>query len=420
MSKSESEIIAKKIVEIFEQKEVVLNIEEIKNEIEVYKSFGLPMSEIEKTVMAKQARQHNVVLYTGSTSGEVKNIGTLLPGQWATLEVRCVELFDIKSPAIHQSGIIADPTGSIKFTAWNRKDPKTPSLIKMKVGKWYKVSNCVVGEYNNTLVVNFPKTTIVEEIDRKDNIITSTTPVGEISGSGIASVRVKVVKVFDTKNEKVLQSGIIGDESGTVYYTIWKSNTKATPLEEGKSYIIDHAAYGVFNEKVSFTIGNYVKEINDEIDVKEINNEREVVGIFTQVQAGSGLVKRCPVEGCTRTLTRQNYCSIHEYQENFKYDFRVKGVFDTGEKAYSVIIPKDTALEIIGMTFDGVITQVENSPLGLDDVVKRIEDTLIGKYYQMRVAEYTDRMFVIAIDKMDYEGMKEYTKINVSMMNEEA
>ena len=55
-----------------------------------------------------------------------------------------------------------------------------------------------------------------------------------------------------------------------------------------------------------------------------------VTGVIVHLAPGSGLIKRCPVEGCNRVLSRQNYCPVHEIQKDFRYDLRIKGVLDDG------------------------------------------------------------------------------------------
>ncbi len=62
------------------------------------------------------------------------------------------------------------------------------------------------------------------------------------------SLRVKVIQLWDSTSDKITQSGLIGDETGVIKFTIWRTSG-ALPLEEGKSYEIKSAVTNLYNEK---------------------------------------------------------------------------------------------------------------------------------------------------------------------------
>ena len=65
---------------------------------------------------------------------------------------------------------------------------------------------------------------------------------------------------------------------------------------------------------------------------------------------GSGLIKRCPVEGCNRVLSKRNYCPVHEVQNDFRYDLRIKAVLDDGVKAHNILMLKEVVEADAGLT----------------------------------------------------------------------
>jgi replication factor A1 len=135
-----------------------------------------------------------------------------------------------------------------------------------------------------------------------------------------------------------------------------------------------------------------VKPIADEITVRASTSSFR--GNIVQIRTGSGLVRRCPVEGCGRVLSRQNYCPNHEIQKDFVYDMRVKAVVDDGEKAKNIHVPTKVVESSCGITLQEAIKIAETSPMGFDEVLTKIRAKLLGRYYIVEGTEYPDRIFV--------------------------
>jgi replication factor A1 len=51
------------------------------------------------------------------------------------------------------------------------------------------------------------------------------------------TLKVKVVQIWDNTSDKITQTGLIGDETGIIKFTIWES-ANLPPMEEGRSYEI--------------------------------------------------------------------------------------------------------------------------------------------------------------------------------------
>lgn len=101
---------------------------------------------------------------------DVRNISDLdKKGEWVSLEVKVLKLWEPKSDAISQSGIVADETGEINFVSW-----KKSKLLKLEDGKSYIIRSAVVDSWNGDKQINFNSRTKISPIDK----------IIEASGSG--------------------------------------------------------------------------------------------------------------------------------------------------------------------------------------------------------------------------------------------
>jgi replication factor A1 len=101
---------------------------------------------------------------------DVRNILDLdEKGEWVSLEVKVLKLWEPKSDAISQSGIVADETGEINFVSW-----KKSKLLKLEDGKSYIIRGAVVDSWNGNKQINFNSRTKISPIDK----------IIEASGSG--------------------------------------------------------------------------------------------------------------------------------------------------------------------------------------------------------------------------------------------
>ncbi len=194
------------------------------------------------------------------------------------------------------------------------------------------------------------------------------------------SLRAKVVELWDSDSDAVAQSGLIGDESGRIKFTSWaKSDLPA--LEEGKSYELDNVVTDEFQERIGVNLNSSteITELDEEIEVG--SGDIEVSGAFVDVQSGSGLIKRCPEEDCTRVL-QNGRCSEHGEVEG-EFDLRVKGVIDDGEKVYDVLLDRERTEEVTGITMEEA-KQESMDALDTSVVTDQIEEKLIGRYYRVK------------------------------------
>jgi replication factor A1 len=141
-------------------------------------------------------------------------------------------------------------------------------------------------------------------------------------------------------------------------------------------------------------------------DIAVSGGETEIRGVIVHIAPGSGLIKRCPVEGCNRALSRQNYCPVHEIQPKFVYDLRIKGWLDDGEKTYNLLLQREVVEALTGMNLESAQQLAENNPLGMDEVFLQMRDKVLGRYVVCKGREIDNRLLARSCDRigMDTAG----------------
>ncbi len=357
------------------------------------KDFGVNIAEAERTVMNELAREFSIG-QAGARSSELKEIGSLVPGEWVTVEGKVVALTAPPSPAISQNGIVADASGAIRFVAWARA-----GAPQMEQGRWYRIESAVVDEYRGAPKLNIHSGTSITPVEQDISILPTFTPVAELR-PGVGSVRVKMIQEWEPSHPRMLQTGLLGDESGIVKFTIWKDEGKEK-LEHGKVYSIYYALVDEYAGRLQLNLSTAIY-LPEDADI-QVWGGGKFSGALVHVSSGSGLVKRCPVEGCNRVLTRQNFCSEHELQRQFRYDLRVKGVIDDGQRSYNVLFPRQMVEELTGMKLEEAIELAESNPLGIDEVFFRLRDRILGRYYSCIGSEIEDRVILKECARMTYD-----------------
>lgn len=364
--------------------------------------FGVHITEAERTVLNEMAKEYSISSL-GPRSAELKEIGTLVPGEWVTVEGKVVSLSSPPTPAIAQAGIIADTSGAIRFVVWARAG--APPLEQ---GLWYHFDSAVVDEYKGAPKLNIHSGTTITRMEQDAPLIPAVAKIAEL-GPGVGSTRAKMIQEWEPAHPRMLQTGLLGDESGTIKFTIWEENGKEK-LNLNTVYSIYYAQVDEFNGRLSLNLTGAIS-IPEDIDL-QVRSGEMISGAMVHIALGSGLVKRCPVNGCNRVLSRQNYCPVHEIQNTFRYDLRIKGVIDNGTKTHNVLIPREPVEALSGLILDKAVELAENNPLGMDEVFFRIRDLLLGRYYTCRGSEMEDRILVKECSKRIYDPKDLATLLN--------
>jgi len=310
---------------------------------------------------------------TGGT-GETIPIATAKPEAWVTIEGKVVSLQASPTPLIAQKGVIADASGAIEFVVWAKANAPV-----MEEGQWYRLESAVVDEFRGSPNLKVHSGTTITAVEEERGFIPQMTPLADIT-PGVVSVRAKVIQLWEVRHDRMLQTGLIGDETGTTKFVIWKSDG-AEPLEEGMVYTIYFATAEEFNGRISLNLSGaeWCKEEGADIEVSR-REGKTITGAFVHLGNSSGLIKRCKVEGCNRALSRQNFCPVHEIQQDFRYDLRITGVVDDGITAHNVLLQIAATEKVTGISLQDAVEMAENNPLGFDDVFIRMQELLMGRY----------------------------------------
>ena len=351
--------------------------------------FGVPPQEAERTVMNELARELSIpdlIPGPGSATSEERQLRQLSSGDWATIEAKVVSLSSSPSSAISQTGIVADATGAMRFVVWAKANAP-----RLSIGSWYRFESVVVDEYKGSPNLKVHSGTTIKEITCDTPLIPETVPIKDLT-PGIGSVRAKFIQEWEASHDRMLQSGLLGDESGTVKFVIWK--------EEGKERLVPGTVYSVYyalvdeyqgRTSLNLTTATIVPE---EGDIPVSGGEGVFSGALVHIAPGSGLIKRCPVEGCNRVLSRQNYCPVHEIQPGFLYDLRIKGWLDNGRETREILVQREVTEQLTGIPMNEAKELAENNPLGMEEVFFRVRERILGRYLTCKGREIDQRILV--------------------------
>ncbi|EMA61049.1 MULTISPECIES: replication factor A [Halorubrum] len=210
-------------------------------------------------------------------------------------------------------------------------------------------------------------------------------------------LRVKLVDLWEPRSDSISQVGLLGDESGTIKFVAFETSD-LPELTEGQAYelsnVVTDEYEGSYSVKLNRTTG--ITEIDEEIEVGD--NADTVEGALVDIQSGSGLIKRCPEEDCTRVL-QNGRCSEHGQVEG-EFDLRIKGVLDDGETVTEVIFDREATEELTGMTLEAAKDMAMDA-LDTTVVAEEMGEDVLGRYY--RVTGPTFGRYVL-VDEMEDPG----------------
>jgi len=204
----------------------------------------------------------------------------------------------------------------------------------------------------------------VEEIDEDDQWVELTA---------------KVVDLWDEPHESIAQTGLLGDPTGRIKFTKWDS-ADLPPLEEGAVYRFSNAVTDEYEGRYSVTFNRttVVEELDEELEVGDETAEAE--GALVAIQSGSGLIKRCPEEDCTRVL-QNGRCSEHGEVDG-EFDLRIKGVVDDGVDVHEVIFDKDATEALTGISL-AEAKDMAMDALDTTVVADEMRGKILGRYYRV-------------------------------------
>jgi replication factor A1 len=369
---------------------IVVPDEEIASRLKkLIEDFRVPESEARRSVLNYFLKEHGVVPVTRTSSEKVKVSDIKESGKWVDLEAKVLDLWDPATEAISQTGLIGDGSGSMKFVKWTKSE-----LPNLELGKSYLLRNLVTDEFQGRFSVKLNRTSQIEPLEKDveagpANRTVQQMKVVEINEPGLwVDLKVKVAQLWETNSDAISQSGLVGDETGSIKFVKW-SKAELPSLEEGKSYHLKNLVTDEFQGRFSVKLNRTSKIEPLDNDVEVGSQATEFSGALVDVQKGSGLIKRCPV--CRRSLAK-GVCSEHGKVEG-TYDLRIKAVIDDGRRVKDILINRETTERLVGLTLDEA-KQMAMEALDHEVVRSMIENKLVGRYFSI-IGPRVDRYLLV-------------------------
>ena len=210
-------------------------------------------------------------------------------------------------------------------------------------------------------------------------------------------LRVELVDLWEPRSDSISQVGLLGDESGTIKFVAFETSD-LPELTEGQAYELSNVVTDEYEGSYSVKLNRTteITEIDEAIEVGD--NADTVEGALVDIQSGSGLIKRCPEEDCTRVL-QNGRCSEHGQVEG-EFDLRIKGVLDDGETVSEVIFDREATEKLTGMSLEEAKDMAMDA-LDTTVVAEEMADDVLGRYY--RVTGPTFGRYVL-VDEMEDPG----------------
>ena len=192
-------------------------------------------------------------------------------------------------------------------------------------------------------------------------------------------ITAKLVDLWEPRSDAIAQVGLLGDETGTIKFTKW-AKSDLPKLHEDRVYrltnVVTDEYQGQYSVKLNRTTG--IEQLDTQMEVGD--NAIETEGALVDIQTGSGLIKRCPEQDCTRVL-QNGRCSEHGDVEG-EFDLRIKGVLDDGDTIQEVLFDRDATETLTGITLEEA-QQMAMDALDTEVVGDKMREQTLGQYYRV-------------------------------------
>jgi replication factor A1 len=192
------------------------------------------------------------------------------------------------------------------------------------------------------------------------------------------SVTVTPTQLWDNDSDSIGQVGLVADETGQTKFLAWaKSDLPA--LEKETTYRLENVVVDEYEGRKSIKLNSStdIVEVDEAIDVND-NTETFTLPMLV-FQNGSGLIKRCTHENCSRVL-RNDSCYEHGPIDEAQRDLRIRAVFDDGDEVRTVFFDRELTAELTGITLEDA-NEMAMQALDTEVVAKEMAELLCGKYY---------------------------------------
>jgi len=195
------------------------------------------------------------------------------------------------------------------------------------------------------------------------------------------SLKVNVVQIWENRSDAVARTGLIGDGTGVLKFTIFAKNAGIIPEDfaEGNSYLFENMVSSVWQGQFSVK-ANKTTTITPCEDVEVSRRTETMTGVITAIASGSGLIKRCPE--CKRALVKMQ-CGEHGRVDGI-YDLRIKAVFSPfgTNDLIDLIIATGPTEALTGLSV-AQAKEIATEALDAAVVEDRFRKEIVGRYYEV-------------------------------------
>ena len=211
--------------------------------------------------------------------------------------------------------------------------------------------------------------------------------ISDLSEGNWTSLNIKVVQLWESNHASISQSGVVGDNTGTVKFTKW-ATANLPQMEEGKCYKLLNVVASVYNEKLQVALNkkSKIEELTEEVEVQD--NTITFIGAFVSVQSNSGLITRC--DECNKAI--RGTCDKHPEAKGH-YDVRVIGAIDNGQRYTSVIVNAEIIEAVTGFSVE-FCKNMATEAMDKEIVIKQLESVLLGKFFYISGSDMGDSILV--------------------------
>jgi replication factor A1 len=333
--------------------------ETILEDLEKLVKYRVPVAEAKRSIIKKYGGTDSIKKSLSEITAEDRTVEITVKVLEANK--REVDVKGTKRTII--TGILADHTAQMPFTAWKELDLKKGDVINIK--------GAYVRSWQNQLQINLAERCEITPQDESaiSEIKTEITPTKLKHVKSHSNNLHLLVTILESKEqtvhtkegEKTIINGILADETAKLPFTAWVQSPLLTvnnTLHIENAYSKPFRGIPTINisEQTTLTPAKQTISPQNEPAQEELcellkrDGALDVVvkGNILSVRPGSGLITRCPE--CKRVI-QKNTCRVHG-QVTPLTDMRVKSIIDDGTGSLTLVLDAKLTEQLWGHTIE--------------------------------------------------------------------
>lgn len=220
----------------------------------------------------------------------------------------------------------------------------------------------------------------------------------------------RLFELSEAQSSWINSRGVLADDTGTTIFTVPQDAVDEDPaleLEQDDTVRIEGVVGDAFNGDIGVKIPSTASVTRIDETYTPPENDTHITGNIVDIQSGSGLVKRCPEDGCTLTIdTSTNRCPEHGKVEDGEFDLRLKTIVDDGEKAQQVFFGTEATEAITGIDLEEA-QQIARDATDMGAVIDEMRPRVLGRYFSIAGNDVGDYAIVNSFERVDEDWQVE-------------